>query len=173
MKTYVITLSRVFPVKHRRAGQETLFRAAFQNGQACSACKQRKPAMCAGECFSTVKIHTIRANYPLWEKRIKEVQDGVACISLREWTGKPYASPQAEIRRLTAKDGVGFQKLTFSTDRDGMANLNLFCIDGRHIDCAEMLSKNDGLTVEDWRNWFKDYDLSQPLVIIHFTPFRY
>ena len=61
----------------------------------------------------------------------------------------------------------------FSTDRDGMANLNLFCIDGRHIDCAEMLSKNDGLTVEDWRNWFKDYDLSLPLVIIHFTPFRY
>lgn len=152
MKTYVITLSRVFPVKHRRAGQETNFKVAVLNA---------------------VKLHTIRDNYPLWEKRIREVKDGVACISLREWTGKPYASPQSEIRRLTARDGVGLQKLEFGTDSDGMANLDLLRIDGRLIDCAGMISKNDGLTREDWRNWFKDYDLSQPLAIIHFTKFRY
>ena len=26
---------------------------------------------------------------------------------------------------------------------------------------------------EDWENWFKNYDLAQPMAIIHFTKFRY
>lgn len=74
MKTYVITLSQVFPTWHKRAGEPTKFRAAFLSGQTCSKCKKRNPAMCTGECFSGLKIHTIRANYPLWLKRITEVQ---------------------------------------------------------------------------------------------------
>jgi len=32
---------------------------------------------------------------------------------------------------------------------------------------------NDGLTSNDWLEWFKNYDLSQTLAIIHFTKFRY
>lgn len=66
MKTYVITLSQVFPTWHKRAGEPTKFRAAFLSGQTCSKCKKRNHAMCTSECFSGLKIHTIRANYPLW-----------------------------------------------------------------------------------------------------------
>lgn len=110
MKTYVITLSQVFPTWHKRAGEPTKFRAAFLSGQTCSKCKKRNPAMCTGECFSGLKIHTIRANYPLWLKRITEVQQGKAVLSVRQWSGKPYRSPQIEITRLTVKHGVGIQK---------------------------------------------------------------
>ncbi len=38
---------------------------------------------------------------------------------------------------------------------------------------AHTLARNDGLSLEDWEAWFKDYDLSKPMAIIHFTPFRY
>lgn len=36
MKTYVITLSQVFPTWHKRAGEPTKFRAAFLSGQTCT-----------------------------------------------------------------------------------------------------------------------------------------
>ena len=35
------------------------------------------------------------------------------------------------------------------------------------------LAKNDGLSLDDFKAWFKSYDLSQPMAIIHFTSFRY
>lgn len=93
MKTYVITLSEKSPTTHPRKGQETEFGRLFLNGK---------------------KIHTIRGNFPLWEKRLKEVQEGRAVLSVRQWTGVPYRSPQKELRRLTAEDGVGVQNLSFS-----------------------------------------------------------
>ena len=37
----------------------------------------------------------------------------------------------------------------------------------------EQLAKNDGLSLEEFKEWFKGYDLSQPMAIIHFTRFRY
>lgn len=38
---------------------------------------------------------------------------------------------------------------------------------------ADILARNDGLTLEDWREWFRGYDLSKPMAVIHFTKFRY
>lgn len=35
------------------------------------------------------------------------------------------------------------------------------------------VANNDGLKYLDWRRWFKDYDLSKPLAVVHFTKFRY
>lgn len=168
MKTYVITLSQVFLKGHKRSGEPTKFRAAFQSGQTCSKCKKRNPAMCTGECFSGLKIHTIRANYPLWLKRITEVQQGKAVLSVRQWTGKPYRSQQKELARLTMEDGIGLQRLTFSRE---MCN---FEVDSKgYAIHAGTLAQNDGLSYNDWVEWFKDTDLSQPLAIIHFTKFRY
>lgn len=86
MKTYVITLSRHFLANHKRAGEETHFKEKFLLGQGLT--DYDTPSM--------AKIHTIRANYPLWEKRIKEVQEGRAVLSVRQWTGKPYRSKQVE-----------------------------------------------------------------------------
>ena len=164
MKTYVITLSRSFLTKHSKAGEPTNFRDAFNAGQVFN----RGP-----EClYLRPKLHTIRANYPLWEKRIKEVQEGKAFLSVRQWTGKPYRSKQVEIARLTAKEGVGIQKLSFDKDRDGVSSFKFFDIDGRCFD-RKTLANNDGLSLEDWCDWFRGYDLSKPMAIIHFTKFRY
>lgn len=158
MKTYVITLSRHFLANHKRAGEETHFKEKFILGQGLT--DYDTPSM--------AKIHTIRANYPLWEKRIKEVQEGRAVLSIRQWTGKPYRSKQVEIARLTATNGVGIQMLRFLGD-----NFNGGYIRNGVYPSDKILAKNDGLSLADWEAWFRGYDLSKPLVIIHFTKFRY
>lgn len=180
MKTYVITLSRHFLANHKRAGEETHFKEKFLLGQSCPDCatQQDLSGINISDCNSCVracsfpKLHTIRANYPLWEKRIKEVQAGRAVLSIRQWTGKPYRSKQVEIARLTADDSVSIQKLSFDKDKDGVPSLKYFNINGKYID-REILANNDGLSKEDWQEWFRSYDLSKPMVIIHFTKFRY
>lgn len=151
MKTYVITLSRRFPKTHARAGEPTEF----------------------AEKFRDTKLHTIRANYDLWSKRIAEIGQGKACLSVRQWTGAPYRSKQVEIARLSKDDGVGIQKLEFYPNCDGKFTLGNFSIDGYFIFDTEALAKNDGLSLEDWMEWFKGYDLCRPLAIIQFTWFRY
>lgn len=113
------------------------------------------------------KIHTIRANYPLWKKRIAEVERGEACLSIRQWTGKPYRSKQVEIARLTKEDGVGIQRLEFVNGKLGLPRIGIV------YQRKNEIALNDGLSFEDWENWFKNYDLAQPMAIIHFTKFRY
>ena len=157
MKTYVITLSRHFLANHKRAGEETHFKEKFLLGQGLT--DYDTPSM--------AKIHTIRANYPLWEKRIKEVQEGRALLSIRQWTGKPYRSKQVEIARLTNKEVGGVQKLEFTDNR-----LRFPYVDDNWENMTT-LAENDGLSLEDWEEWFRDYDLSKPLAIIHFTKFWY
>ena len=145
MKTYVIILSEKFPTTHPRKGQETEFGRSFLNGK---------------------KIHTIRGNFSLWEKRIAQIQKGEAVLSVRQWTGKPYQSKQVEIARLTAEDGVGIQELKL-TDLSRPTTIN-----GQRIELP-LLAQNDGLSFNEWFNWFIGYDLSKHLAIIHFTKFRY
>lgn len=156
MKTYVITLSRHFLANHKRAGEETHFKEKFLLGQGLT--DYDTPSM--------AKIHTIRENYPLWEKRIKEVQEGRAVLSIRQWMDKPYRSKQIEIARLTAAGGVSIQKLEMF---DLMRPVK---VDGRLVDLMD-LAHNDGLSFSDWYYWFRGYDLSKPMAIIHFTKFRY
>lgn len=166
MKTYVITLSKVFPAGHSQAGKPTNFAHLLGNGLNISYenlkhCKH--------------KIYTIRTNYQFWEKRIAEVQAGRAVLSVRRWKDKPYRSPQEEIERLTSADGVGIQKLTFGFCSAG--NIDYPMIDNhyateKYLKIHEVAS-NDGLSIEDFKEWFKGYDLSQPMAIIHFTKFRY
>lgn len=176
MKTYVLTLSQAFPAKHPRRGEPTNFRSAFNNAQMCFKCRGKKRAMCMSECIDGFrKVHTIRANYPLWEKRISEVQDGRAVLSVRQWSGKPYCSPQIEIARLTSDDGVGIQMLQQSSIDPSLwfydtGEETLFF---RGREGLENIAYNDGLSLQDWLEWFKDYDTTQPLAIIHFTGFRY
>lgn len=146
MKTYVLTLSKVFPATHPCKGEPTGFREAFRKN----------------------KLHTIRANYPLWAKRIAEVQRGEAVLSVRQWSGRPYMSKQKEIARLTREDGIGIQRLDIA---------NLYGCDRFIVDCYDValssLAINDGLSIDDWLEWFKNYDRTKPLAIIHFTKFRY
>lgn len=169
-------LSEFFPKTHRKEGMPTVFKEKFRLGQGCPDCitPQDLSGMNISNCNSCIracsfpKLHTIRANYPLWKKRIKDVQEGNASLSIRQWTGKPYRSRQTEIARLTAKDGVGVQRLRFLG-----GNFNGGYIRNGAFPSAKILANNDGLSLEDWEEWFKDYDLSNPLAIIHFTKFRY
>lgn len=147
MKTYYLTLSKVFPSTHAKAGMNTCFEEKL---------------------LQRTKLHTIRANYEFWKKRFEQIAAGKACLSIRQWVGKPYGkgSTQREIARLTREDGIGMQRLKF--DKSG-SHPN---VDYKPVAVAK-LANNDGLSISDWREWFKDYDLSQPMAIIHFTLFRY
>ncbi len=148
-KTYVLTVSERFPQTHSRAGEETGF---IQN------------------IILDNKIHTIRSNYDLWQKRVVEINAGIARLSVRVWEGKPYRSKQREV---IAFNGVGIEKVVNSNPfGKGM----MLCIEkekNTYMPIMDELAKNDGLSLGDFVEWFKDYDLTKPMAIIHFTYFRY
>ena len=161
MKTYVLMLSQVFPADHPKAGRHTGFQIRLQ------------AALNGWSDLTFAKFHTIRANYPLWAKRFEQIERGEACLSIRQWSGKPYASKQVEIARLTKEDGIGLQKFEVSANYAGINNWQHFKIDDRGYMSINDIPNKDGLTREDWIDWFKNYDLSKPMAIIQFTKFRY
>ncbi len=145
MKTYVLMLARQFPSYHKRKGQPTDFIQKYKDVE---------------------KIHTIRENYELWKKRIDEVNEGIAVLSLRYWSGEPYKSKQIEFDRLGGND-VGIQKLTFQVFSSFNKKIIIPSFD------IDEIAKNDGLRKDDFREWFKKADFTKPMAIIHFTSFRY
>ncbi len=151
MKTYYLTLSKVFPSTHAKAGMNTCFE----------------------EKLRVYKLHTIRANYVLWAKRFEKIAAGDACLSVREWMGAPYRSKQREIARLTHEDGIGIQKLQLEVADKSFGIYHARIDDGCGSASIIELATNDGLSLEDWKAWFKNYDKTKPMAIIHFTPFRY
>lgn len=144
MKTYVLTVSRNFPATHSMKGQPTDFFAKI---------------------LSKEKKHTIRANYPLWRKRIDEVNQGIAILSVRQWSSKPYCSPQQEIMQF-GKGQIGVQKL-------GIDFLLGYIVDDVRSVTTSMLAENDGLLASEFIEWFKKVKPEDDLAIIHFTDFRY
>ena len=161
MKTFVLLVSRTFPKGHKREGEPTFFVEKILAALGFSYLNDE----------NIKKFHTCRKNYELWAKRIKEVQEGKAILSLRYWSDKPYRSKQIEFAVLDKDSGVGVQKLLF-----GINDL-LYPIAGEGIWLRglnlENLAKNDGLSIDDFKDWFKNYDLSKPMAIIQFTEFRY
>ena len=158
MKKYVLTVSRTFLKTHKRAEQQTNFIYKILKSQ----------NLLIDNFEYEPKLHTIRGNYELWSKRIKEVQEGTAVLCIRYWSGKPYNSKQVEFCVLDKDSGVGVQKLEF------VNNIFHICIDGKWNCCdVKDLAKNDGLSFDDFCEWFKGYDLTDPMAIIHFTKFRY
>lgn len=162
MKTYVLTVSRNFPKTHKRAGDRTFFPemilTALMGYEKGHGLKE--------------KLHTIRANYELWKKREKEIIEGKAILSIRHWSEKPYRSKQVEICKL---DKIGVQQITVKdVDNDGL--ICSFSFDASTNIChagVNTIARNDGLSPNDFKEWFKNYDLSEPMAIIHFTDFRY
>ncbi|MBV5334209.1 MAG: hypothetical protein JZU49_00195 [Sulfuricurvum sp.] len=155
MKTFVLTVSTKFPKTHKRAGEETYF---------------------PFEIVTKNKLHTIRSNYELWKKRIEQIQKGEAILSIRYWSGKPYNSKQIEFYQLDKDSGIGVQKLELSFNEKPCYVYNSPYGVGwyRFVDeKINILAENDGLSIEDFKEWFKGYDLSKPMAIIHFTPMRY
>ena len=98
----------------------------------------------------------------------EQIAAGEACLSVRQWSGAPYRSKQVEIARLTCKDGIGLQMLSFAPTY----SLTTPFVGRSRLE-RETLAAHDGLSLKDWENWFYHYDLTKPLAIIHFTKFRY
>lgn len=141
MKIYVLPLAKHFPATHPKAGTPTNFFLKIVQEE---------------------KLHTIRGNYELWKSRIDKINAGKAVLSIREWTGIPYRSPQRELAILRK---VGLQKLEDPT------NFAYATIEGEIFDWGTV-AKNDGLSFEDFCDWFKIRQ-KEPMAIIHFTKFRY
>jgi hypothetical protein len=142
--TYVLTVSEYFPKTHKKAGKPTGFPLAIKQYD---------------------KIHTIRANYDLWVKRFEKINAGKAFLSVRIWSGKPYKSKQKEIFTYDNTHNIGLQKL------EEPQNFVYALIDGK-VNSWEDVAKNDGLSFEDFCEWFK-VRKNSPMAIIHFTDFRY
>ncbi|AWL07957.1 hypothetical protein HME7025_00072 [Aquirufa nivalisilvae] len=181
LKTYILTVSRYYPSTHPRKGQETHFVGKI--GKVLLGYLEEKYGRHAiggiidlynfdGGWKLDPKYHTMRANYGLWEKRIKEVQEGKAVLSLRYWEGRPYNSNQVEFAQLHKGSGVGVQKLEFE-DEEFENPVIIGPLHDFFLNNIELLANNDGLSLNDFKAWFKGYNISQPMAIIHFTPFRY
>lgn len=161
MKTYVIMIAQKFPAGHPRAGQPTNF-----------AKRIRTREDVGGIGIGLYKIHTIRENFPLWQKRFAEIEAGKACLSLRIWEGTPYRSKQIELEKLTAKDGIGLQELKLIPPKNEHMRFYTTHVDGRYI-YSPIIANGDGLLLPDWDAWFEHHDTKEPLAIIHFTNYRY
>ena len=153
-KKIIITLSRLFPTTHSRRGEPTDFASKLASG---------------------VKKHTIRKNYDLWKINAEKMERGKFYLSIRQWSGRPYKSPQVEIAQRNNPIGVQPIELYYHADNDTITAK----IDGREwldADCYT-IAKNDGLSVQDFKEWFFGKDPYEDKVftgvIIHFTDFRY
>lgn len=148
---YRLSVSRYFPKEHKKAGEQTFF---------------------AEKILSAIeKIHTIRGNYQLWEKRFEKINLGEAVLELYYWSGKPYNSKCITICQLSKDNGIGIQELEFLGEN--IFDAVVWNAENKpHVGISE-LSKNDGLSFDDFEEWFKNCDLSKSLAIIHFTKFRY
>jgi len=175
MKTYVLTVSRYFPKTHKRAGEQTHFTTKIELNETIWGGTKSTLELSLME-FGKPKIHTIRQNVELWQKRISEIKKGNAILSIRYWSGKPYNSKQVEICQLDKDSGIGIEELDLSVFKElGMCfiNYNELTFSGAKQVSHKELAKNDGLSIFDFIEWFKKYDLSKPMAIIHFTKFRY
>lgn len=168
-KCYVLMVSRNFPNTHAKAGSPTFFtqgickaigRMPVYENQKVNA-NEVKDLL---KHFSA-KIHTIRLNYELWAARFAEIEAGTAYLSLRYWEAKPYKSKQVEFLQLHNTDGIGIQKLSFP--------LGVFIDDYDSDVSIKEIAKNDGLSWEDFKEWFDEIPYGSEFVIIHFTDFRY
>lgn len=178
IKRYRLSVSRTFPDTHPRKGEPTNFREKIYNAiYQKDGDWSNAPGPVSHYVFEPdfsirdKKLHTCRANYDLWAKRMAEVQAGRAVIELCYWSDKPYRSKQVVFATLDKDSGCGVQKLASYTG--WLVDLRLD--DEREMPFVDLktLAKNDGLLLDDFKAWFKGYDLSHPMAIIHFTDFRY
>lgn len=97
---------------------------------------------------------------------------GVAMLSVRQWSGKPYQSKQIVLEDIYS--GVGIQEISVEHNSEPNGFITYECIGIRNplleVNIDEVI-KNDGLSRNDFWEWFK-----KPLSnggIIHFTDLKY
>jgi len=75
LKNYTLFVSEHFPTYHSRKGEPTNFIEKIKSGE---------------------KIHTLRANFDWWKRRIEAIRNHEGYLSFRGWEGIPYKSKQVE-----------------------------------------------------------------------------
>lgn len=179
---YSIAVSPRFPADHKRKGEPTYFVFKIENeihDYEFSSIKQYDDNN--NETLIVIydrKLHTIRKNYPMWVKRMEKVNRGEAVIDIFCWKlpGGRYTKGNEPVvfATLDKDSGCGVQvvnpnnELTF-----WYVPITEDLKDFSKPIYVNELAKNDGLSLYDFKSWFKGYDLSQPMAIIHFTSFRY
>ena len=177
----VVTLSKTFFPQHPRKGEETDFKAKVVAGR---------------------KVHTCRSNYEYWRAKIEKITATGGVLSVRQWSGQAYRSPQEVITEIPAGI-VGIQKLELRRElcevkhfaeeqRQPITTTRYYeyaaAVDGRPGP-LEILAENDGLTIDEFKAWFapvfenaeKKYPelssiapaLTIDFAVIHFTKKRY
>ena len=121
-QTVVLMVAKNFLNYHSEAGKPTNFERSIREG---------------------TKIHTIRSNFKEWNKRIEKIKNEKAVLSVRQWLGIPYRTPQIKLFEF---EEVGIQQLEFI---DGK-----LIVDGKTEVAIETLARNDGLTLEEFSEWF-------------------
>jgi hypothetical protein len=152
IKTYVITVSVNFPKKKKEKLKLTNFKKKILSGE---------------------KKHTLRCNYEYWKKRIDQVNAGKAILSVRYWSDLPYKSKQIEIKQFK-KGEIDYQSTIVTSNADVVLIVTDGMLSNRSLNDKEIstLAKNDGLTLPEFKNWFKKGALNG--IIIHFTnDFKY
>lgn len=144
----VVTLSKTFFPKHPRNGQETGFKDKVTDGR---------------------KVHTCRSNYGYWRAKIEKITATGGVLSVRQWSAKPYRSPQEVITEIPAGI-VGVQRLALRRERRVINHYAEAQVDDKPIISVvyydytaevdghpvplEILAENDGLTIDDFKAWF-------------------
>lgn len=159
IKTHILTFAKHFMKGHPKEGEPTGFATKIVNGTSINDIFHiANPAR---------KIHTIRSNYDYWLPRIQNVRHKEAYLSCRYWEGKPYQSKQYEFVKIFGNDKNKPSTQSIYIGEDW----SLF-VDKSYRTTIDELAKNDGLSIEDFKCWFKD-KLPFSGIIIHFTDFRY
>lgn len=144
-KCYVLMLQSHFPSKHQRKGSRTLFEQLVQRG---------------------VKIHTFRDNFQELLRQSEVINSGAGYMSLRVWEGKPYHSPQREVKRLYR---IGVQKAEADIIHD---EFDLY-IDDNNSTAPWAIASSGGLCYADLREWLCPNGKPWSGCIVHFTNHRY
>jgi hypothetical protein len=160
--TAVLLLSKTFPPKHPKAGEPTYF---------------------AEKVSSFIdnadrKIHTLRRNYDFWEKRIGTLKSKGGVLSLRQWSGRPYHSPQEKIIDIPSEI-VGVQKLTLAFHYGIPECAYYISPNNKRIYIPlYLVANNDGLSDGEFQEWFRPLVKRKEmtfidLACIHFSLWRY
>jgi hypothetical protein len=108
------------------------------------------------------KIHTIRTKIEYWTNIITKINNKEGYLSLREWEGKEYESKSTEFLKVYK---CGLEIIQKTNGKWTLINSGTI-IDEFH------LAENDGLSLRSL-NYYYPNPNSFPMIIIHFTDFRY
>ncbi len=123
----VLTFSKVFPKGHINEGEPTNFKEKILSGE---------------------KIHTIRPKTNKWKIGDK--------ISMRQWSGKPYHSKQEIFcEEFEVVELIRFRVLNNSTIGYEINGNNIWLDVFNQNEFLQLLSSNDGLTLDQFKSWFK------------------